>query len=190
MYDVSSGSIKIDNIEIKKVNLKDLRKSIGYIPQDSFLFSDSIENNIKFGKQNSSHNEVIKAAKIADVDKNIKKFKKGYKTILGERGINLSGGQKQRISIARAIIKEPKILLLDDCLSAVDTETEKRILGNLQNLMKNLTTIIVSHRISCAKNADNILVMERGEIVQQGTHDELIKINGYYKSSYKKQLNK
>lgn len=190
MYDVSSGSIKIDNIEIKKVNLKDLRKSIGYIPQDSFLFSDSIENNIKFGKQNSSHNEVIKAAKIADVDKNIKKFKKGYKTILGERGINLSGGQKQRISIARAIIKEPKILLLDDCLSAVDTETEKRILGNLQNLMKNLTTIIVSHRISCAKNADNILVMERGEIVQQGTHDELIKINGYYKSLYKKQLNK
>lgn len=190
MYDVSSGSIKIDNIEIKKVNLKDLRKSIGYIPQDSFLFSDSIENNIKFGRENSSHNEVIKAAKIADVDKNIKKFKKGYKTILGERGINLSGGQKQRISIARAIIKEPKILLLDDCLSAVDTETEKRILGNLQNLMKNLTTIIVSHRISCAKNADNILVMERGEIVQQGTHDELIKINGYYKSLYKKQLNK
>ena len=190
MYDVSSGSIKIDNIEIKKVNLKDLRKSIGYITQDSFLFSDSIENNIKFGRENSSHNEVIKAAKIADVDKNIKKFKKGYKTILGERGINLSGGQKQRISIARAIIKEPKILLLDDCLSAVDTETEKRILGNLQNLMKNLTTIIVSHRISCAKNADNILVMERGEIVQQGTHDELIKINGYYKSLYKKQLNK
>ena len=189
MYNVSSGSIKIDNIEIKKVNLKDLRKSIGYIPQDSFLFSDSIENNIKFGKENSSHNEVIKAAKIADVDINIKKFKKGYKTILGERGINLSGGQKQRISIARAIIKEPKILLLDDCLSAVDTETEKRILENLQNLMKNLTTIIVSHRISCAKNADNILVMERGQIVQQGTHQELIKINGYYRSLYKKQLN-
>ena len=190
MYNVSSGSIKIDNIEIEKVNLKELRKSIGYIPQDSFLFSDSIENNIKFGNENSSYNEVVKAAKIADVDKNIKKFKKGYKTILGERGINLSGGQKQRISIARAIIKEPKILLLDDCLSAVDTETEKKILRNLKNLMKNLTTIIVSHRISCAKNANNILVMERGEIVQQGTHDELIKINGYYKSLHKKQLNK
>ncbi len=190
MYDVSSGSIKIDNIEIEKVNLKELRKSIGYIPQDSFLFSDSIENNIKFGNENSSYNEVVKAAKIADVDKNIKKFKKGYKTILGERGINLSGGQKQRISIARAIIKEPKILLLDDCLSAVDTETEKKILRNLKSLMKNLTTIIVSHRISCAKNANNILVMERGEIVQQGTHDELIKINGYYKSLHKKQLNK
>ena len=190
MYNVSSGSIKIDNVEIEKVNLKELRKSIGYIPQDSFLFSDSIENNIKFGNENSSYNEVVKAAKIADVDKNIKKFKKGYKTILGERGINLSGGQKQRISIARAIIKEPKILLLDDCLSAVDTETEKKILRNLKNLMKSLTTIIVSHRISCAKNANNILVMERGEIVQQGTHDELIKINGYYKSLHKKQLNK
>jgi len=187
-YDCSKGSVEIDNIDIKKINLTELRNSIGYVPQDPFLFSDTIENNIKFGKKNATHEEIIFVAKKAVVHKNIIKFKKGYKTVLGERGINLSGGQKQRISIARAFIKEPKILLLDDCLSAVDTETEEEILNNIALLRKNKTTIIVSHRISSAKNADHIIILDKGKIIQEGAHNKLIKIDGYYKKLYKKQL--
>ena len=149
---------------------------------------DSILNNIKFGKENASNEEVFEAAKKASVHKNIIGFNKGYKTILGERGITLSGGQKQRVSIARAIIKDPQILLLDDCLSAVDTETEERILNNIDALLNDKTTIIVSHRISSAKNATKIIVLEEGKIMQQGTHNELIKLEGYYKELYAKQL--
>jgi len=188
LYEVDNGQLKVNNKNIKDLNISSLRGSIGYVPQDAFLFSDSILNNIKFGKENASNEEVFEAAKKASVHENIIGFNKGYKTILGERGITLSGGQKQRVSIARAIIKDPQILLLDDCLSAVDTETEEQILNNIETLLKNKTTIIVSHRISSAKNAHKIIVMEEGEIIQQGTHNELIKLEGYYKELYAKQL--
>jgi len=188
LYEVDNGQLKVNNKNIKDLNISSLRGSIGYVPQDAFLFSDSILNNIKFGKENASNEEVFEAAKKASVHENIISFNKGYKTILGERGITLSGGQKQRVSIARAIIKDPQILLLDDCLSAVDTETEEQILNNIESLLKNKTTIIVSHRISSAKNAHKIIVMEEGEIIQQGTHNELIKLEGYYKELYAKQL--
>jgi ATP-binding cassette subfamily B protein len=188
MYDVSDGKIKIDNHEIKTLNLFDLRNSIGIVPQDAFLFSDSIKNNIKFGKEDASIDEVMTAAKNAVVHDNIMGFKKQYETILGERGITLSGGQKQRVSIARAIIKNPPILLFDDCLSAVDTETEEAILSNLNTICKDKTTIIVSHRVSSAKNADKIIIIEDGKIIQQGTHNQLINQEGYYASLYLKQL--
>lgn len=188
LYEVDKGQLKVNNKNIKDLNISSLRGSIGYVPQDAFLFSDSILNNIKFGKENASNEEVFEAAKKASVHENIIGFNKGYKTILGERGITLSGGQKQRVSIARAIIKDPQILLLDDCLSAVDTETEEQILNNIETLLKNKTTIIVSHRISSAKNAHKIIVMKEGEIIQQGTHNELIKLEGYYKELYAKQL--
>ena len=188
LYDVENGQLIINDKNIKDLNLFDLRNSIGYVPQDAFLFSDSIINNIKFGKENATEDEVFKAAKAAAVHKNIIEFKKGYQTILGERGITLSGGQKQRVSIARALIKSPQILLLDDCLSAVDTETEEKIINNLESITNDKTTIIVSHRISSAKKADKIIVLDEGEIIQQGTHNELIKQVGYYKDLYTKQL--
>jgi len=187
LYDIDAGSITINNTEITQLNLDDLRNSIGYVPQDAFLFSDSIKNNIRFGKEEATDDDVIEAAKNAQVHKNIIKFNEGYNTVLGERGITLSGGQKQRVSIARAIIKSPKILLFDDCLSAVDTETEEKILKNINKLSKGKTTIIVSHRISSAKNADKIIVLENGKIVQKGNHDSLINLEGYYKDLYLKQ---
>ena len=188
MYNCTSGSIEIDDKNIENINLYDLRNSIGYVPQDPFLFSDSIINNIKFGNNNASDEEVKQAAEKAVVHKNIIKFSMGYDTVLGERGITLSGGQKQRISIARAFIKTPRILMLDDCLSAVDTETEEEILENLELITKDRTTLIVSHRISSVKNADAIMVIDKGQIIQQGTHNELISKEGYYKALYKKQL--
>ena len=189
LYDVENGEILIDGKNIQKLNLDDLRKTLGYVPQDAFLFSDSIKNNIKFGKSDATDAEIFEAAKNASVHKNIVGFSKGYDTILGERGITLSGGQKQRVSIARAIIHDPNILLFDDCLSAVDTETEEEILGNLFKISKNKTTIIVSHRISSAKNADKIIILEDGFVKQAGTHSELINQPGYYKELYAKQLN-
>lgn len=188
LYDIDTGTILIDETPIDRVNLTDLRDSIGYVPQDAFLFSDTIKNNIKFGKEDATDEEVINAAKNSDVHKNITGFSKGYDTILGERGITLSGGQKQRISIARAIIKSPKILLFDDCLSAVDTETEEKILKNLNKVSKDKTTVIVSHRISSAKNADHIIVLDNGEIIQRGNHETLLNSKGYYKDLYLKQL--
>jgi ATP-binding cassette subfamily B protein len=188
LYDVTNGTILIDGIPIQEVHLFDLRNSIGIVPQDAFLFSDTIKNNIKFGKEDATEEEVIAAAKKAVVHDNIKKFTKKYDTILGERGITLSGGQKQRVSIARALIKNPEILLLDDCLSAVDTETEEIILSNLLEYCKNKTTIIVSNRVSSAKNADNIIIIEDGEIIQQGSHNQLVNQDGYYKELYLKQL--
>ena len=188
MYNATKGNITIDDISIKNVNLHSLRDSIGYVPQDPFLFSDTLNNNIKFGKNNATNQEVVQAAKDAAVHNNIINFSKGYDTILGERGITLSGGQKQRVSIARAFIKSPQILLLDDCLSAVDTETEEQILNTIEKISKNTTTIIVSHRISSVKNADHIIVLEDGQIIQEGTHNQLVRKNGYYKTLYKKQL--
>ena len=188
MYDINDGSITIDGEKIDEVNLYDLRNSIGIVPQDAFLFSDTIKNNIKFGKENATEEEVVRAAKQAVVHDNIINFNNQYETILGERGITLSGGQKQRVSIARAIIKDPKILLFDDCLSAVDTETEEQILNNLLQISKHKTTIIVSHRISSAKNADKIIILENGKIIQEGSHNQLVNQEGYYSELYLKQL--
>ena len=188
LYDVEGHQLAVDDTPIKNLHLKSLRTSIGYVPQDAFLFSDSIGNNIKYGKENATDKEVIAAATVAAVHKNIEGFSKGYDTILGERGITLSGGQKQRVSIARAIIKDPQILLFDDCLSAVDTETEEEILQNLNLISQNKTTIIVSHRVSSAKNADSIIILDEGTIIQKGSHSELMHQEGYYKELYSKQL--
>jgi ATP-binding cassette subfamily B multidrug efflux pump len=188
LYDTSSGEILIDDEPIKNIDLTSLRESIGAVPQDAFLFSDSIKNNIKFGKEDATDQEIIDIAKDAVVHENIMGFSKKYDTVLGERGITLSGGQKQRVSIARALIKKPQIYLFDDCLSAVDTETEEEILSNLKKASKNRTTLIVSHRVSSAKNADKILVLDDGRLIQEGTHDELNTREGYYKDLYQKQL--
>lgn len=188
LYDIKDGEISIDDQNIKGLNLHDLRESIAVVPQDAFLFSDSIKNNIKFGKENATDEEVMEAAKKAVVHNNIMGFNHQYDTLIGERGITLSGGQKQRVSIARAIIKDSRILLLDDCLSAVDTETEEAILNNLLEFCKDKTTILVSHRVSSAKNADKIIILDDGKIIQQGTHNQLVNQDGYYKELYTKQL--
>ncbi len=188
LYDVQKGQYLLDGIPAKQQHLDDLRGAIGYVPQDAFLFSESIADNIRFGAKDASKDAIENAAKTAYVHHNIEGFDKGYDTILGERGITLSGGQKQRVSIARALIKNPKILLLDDCLSAVDTETEEAILSSLSKIKEQKTTVIVSHRVSTVKNASKILVMDQGHIIQQGTHNELIKTEGYYKELYEKQL--
>jgi len=188
LYNIDNGDITIDNKKIEEVNIKSLRSQIGYVPQDIFLFSDSIENNIKFGSVNSSTKEVIEVSKISDIHSDILGFKNKYKTILGERGVNLSGGQKQRISIARALIRKPKLLIFDDCLSAVDTETEENIINSLNNLDYSTTSIIVSHRISSIKNANKIIVLNNGQIEEIGTHAELMEKKGYYKQTYEQQL--
>ena len=187
IYDPINGEILIDNTNIKNINIKELKNSIGYVPQSTFLFSESIEKNIKFGKNNASLNEVEIAAKNACLSSDIDMFKDGFKTLLGERGVNLSGGQKQRLAIARAIIKRPKILILDDSLSAVDTETEEKILSNINNISKNITLIIATHRISSAKNCDKILIINNGKVLEYGSHHELIKKNGYYSKTLLKQ---
>jgi ATP-binding cassette subfamily B protein len=188
LYDVTSGEILIDDTPLKQLNIDSLRQAIGAVPQDAFLFSDSIKNNIKFGKENATDEEVVEAAKDAAVHQNIMGFSKSYGTVLGERGITLSGGQKQRVSIARALIKNPQIYLFDDCLSAVDTETEEEILNNLKQASQDKTTLIVSHRVSSAKNADKVLVLKDGELLQEGTHDQLNQKEGYYRELYVTQL--
>ncbi|WCC43116.1 ABC transporter ATP-binding protein [Tenacibaculum finnmarkense] len=188
LYDVSKGAVLIDGKNIKDCNLYDVRNQIGFVPQDPFLFSDSLENNIKFGKEDATKQEIIQAAKNAVIHDNIINFKNGYQTVLGERGVTLSGGQKQRTAIARAIIKTPKILIFDDCLSAVDTETEQQILSNLDRISKDKTSIIISHSVSSVKNADKIIVLDAGKVIQQGVHNQLIKVAGYYKELYEQQL--
>jgi len=182
LYDADSGQVLVDGENIQQINLNAYRSAIGYVPQEVFLFSDTISNNISFSTSISDDNveAVSRAASNAQVAKNIEGFTKGYDTRVGERGITLSGGQKQRISIARAIIKEPKILIFDDCLSAVDTETEEKILSNLKPIMKGKTTMIISHRVSSVKHCDNIIVLEDGVILEQGKHDELIAKKGVY----------
>jgi ATP-binding cassette subfamily B protein len=188
MYDPSAGSVLIDGIDLTEQNLHELRKHIGVVPQDPFLFSDTIGNNIKFGVENANQEQIEQAAKDAVIHENIQGFKEKYNTILGERGMTVSGGQKQRISIARALIKNPEILIFDDCFSAVDTETEEQILTNLKTISADKTTLIVSHRISSAKYADKIIVIEDGKIIQEGTHTKLIEKEGYYKELYQQQL--
>ena len=187
LYDATSGEVLIDNKSIQKLNLESLRSSIGFVPQDAFLFSDSIKNNIKFGDENATDEDIVNAAINAGIHENIEGFKDKYNTMVGERGVTLSGGQKQRISIARAIIGKPKILIFDDCLSAVDTKTEEIILSNLNKISKEVTTIIISHRISSVKNADAIIVLDKGAISQKGTHNSLLKQNGYYKDIFEQQ---
>ena len=188
LYNIDNGKIIVDTKNINSINIRSLRSQIGYVPQDVFLFSDTIENNIKFGSISSTNKEVIDACKIADIHNDIIGFQNKYKTVLGERGVNLSGGQKQRISIARALIRKPKLLIFDDCLSAVDTETEENIIKSLNNLNYSTTSIIVSHRISSIKNANKIIVLNNGTIEEFGTHDELMNKNGYYKQTYNQQL--
>ncbi len=188
LYDPQDGKVLIDNTDVKDLNLDSVRQSIGFVPQESFLFSDTIKNNIKFGDENATDEEIEEAAKNAYIHHNIVTFNEGYNTFVGERGVTLSGGQKQRVSIARAIIKNPNILIFDDCLSAVDTETEEIILGNLQRISSNKTTIIVSHRISSVKHADKIIVIEDGKIIQEGTHNQLVTKSGYYKDLFEQQL--
>ena len=188
LYDCTDGEIRIDGNPIKELKLDALRSNIGAVPQEAFLFSDTLENNIRFGDQEASLEKIEEYARKAVVHENIMGFNKQYQTMLGERGITLSGGQKQRVSIARALIREPQIYLFDDCLSAVDTETEEEILSNLQNESKNRTTFLVSHRVSSARHADHILVLDQGSIIQSGTHDELLAIPGYYKDLYEEQL--
>ena len=188
LFDVDNGKILLDDCEIKDLDITNFRRQIGYVPQDVFLFSDTIENNILFGTEDKKFKDVEEASRNADLIRNINSFPNKYKTKVGERGITLSGGQKQRVSIARAIIKKPKILILDDCLSAVDTKTENVILENLKSIMSETTSIIISHRISSVKLAKKILVIEEGKIIEKGTHKELLSIKGHYFNLYNNQI--
>jgi ATP-binding cassette, subfamily B, multidrug efflux pump len=188
MYDISSGSLKIDGQSIQRYNLSYLRSQIGFVPQDVFLFSDSIRNNIAFGNPDMNEEKIIQAAKNADLLNNIADLPNGFDTRVGERGITLSGGQKQRVSIARAVAREPKILILDDALSAVDTKTENTILEAMAKIMKGRTSLIISHRVSSAKLASKIIVLLDGSIIEQGSHEDLLEKNGAYKGIFDQQL--
>jgi ATP-binding cassette subfamily B protein len=188
LYDITGGELFIDGIDIRKIPLEVLRSNIGFVPQETFLFSETIAENIRYGVDNNLEEDLNMAAEISQIAKEVMEFPKQYETMIGERGITLSGGQKQRSSIARAIMRNPKILILDDALSAVDTYTEERILHRLHEFMKDRTSIIISHRISTVKDADLIVVLQNGEIGERGTHDELVAINGIYADLHRKQL--
>ena len=188
IYDASPGTVLIDGRPIREFPLELLRKNIGFVPQETFLFSDSIRENIAFGAQDATDADVRRVAEAANIATDIESFPEGYSTLVGERGLTLSGGQKQRTAIARALIRNPRILVLDDALSSVDTQTEDRILNHLREIMQGRTTIFISHRVSTVRNADRIAVLHDGHIVEYGTHDELIDRNGYYTELYNKQL--
>jgi ATP-binding cassette subfamily B multidrug efflux pump len=188
LYDPTEGTISVDEIPLKEYEVHYIRQQMGYVPQDVFLFSDTIANNVRFGTNDLPFQKIEQAVTDADLHQNIIDFPDGFETRLGERGITLSGGQKQRLSIARAIARDPKILILDDCLSAVDTNTENIILNNLKRIMENRTSVIISHRVSSAKLADKIVVLDEGKVMEQGTHDSLMRANGVYKELYEKQL--
>jgi ATP-binding cassette subfamily B multidrug efflux pump len=187
MYDATDGRIELDGVDIQQISLKTIREQISYVPQDVFLFSDTVENNIRFGLQKAGHEMVVKAAGQASVSKEIAGFSGQYQTMIGERGVTLSGGQKQRISIARALIKDPGLVIFDDCLSAVDARTEKEIIGNLNEYLNDKTAIIITHRIFSLFSFDKIVVLEDGEMVEQGTHHELLGLKGYYAGLYTRQ---
>ena len=190
-YDVQSGSILIDGKPIQSINLPAFRDQTGVVPQEVFLFSESIRENLRFGVNENEINEedLIEVCKLTHVYHNIQDFPDQFDTILGERGVNLSGGQKQRIGIARALLKNPSLLILDDCLSAVDTETEEIILSNLEKGKNDRTTILISHRISTIRNATKIIVIQNGERIESGTHEELLNLKGCYFEMHEQQLN-
>src|SRR5690606_35772522 len=188
MYDVQGGAIRVGGYDIRKLPLQAYRSQIGFVPQDVFLFSETIGNNIAFGLDTVDSEAVENAARQAAVYHNIAAFEKGFETTIGERGITLSGGQKQRVSIARALIKKPQILIFDDCLSAVDTRTEEEILRNLSVAMAGKSTIFIAHRVSTIKDADHILVLDQGRVIEQGSHEELLALGGSYHELYEKQL--
>jgi ATP-binding cassette, subfamily B, multidrug efflux pump len=188
IYDAEPGSVLIDGEPVRDYPLADLRRNIGFVPQETFLFSETIRENIAFGVQKASDPQVSWAAEAANIAADIEGFPDKYKTLVGERGITLSGGQKQRTAIARALIRNPRILILDDALSSVDTHTEDKILNHLREVMHGRTTIFISHRVSTVRNADRIAVLHGGRIVELGNHDELLALNGYYTDLYNKQL--
>jgi ATP-binding cassette, subfamily B, multidrug efflux pump len=188
IYDAGPGMVLIDGRPIRDYSLATLRKNIGFVPQETFLFSDRIRENISMGVDSASDRQIHDAAEAANIAADIEAFPEGYQTLVGERGITLSGGQKQRTAIARALIRNPRILVLDDALSSVDTHTEDKILNHLRDVMQGRTTIFISHRVSTVRNADRIAVLHGGRIVELGTHDELLSLNGYYSDLYNKQL--
>ncbi|MFQ5789259.1 MAG: ABC transporter ATP-binding protein [Acidobacteriota bacterium] len=188
LYDATEGQVLVDGIDVRKLPLGRLRQAVGFVPQESFLFSEKVGENIAFGREEASSEEVVQAASIAGLAGDIADFPAGYDTMVGERGITLSGGQRQRATIARALMTDPRILILDDALSSVDTETEERILSQLRGVIRERTTLLVSHRISTIKDADLIVVLDEGEIVEKGTHDQLLARHGHYASLYRKQL--
>jgi len=188
LWEAPPGTLFIDGRPIREYPLETLRRGIGYVPQDTFLFSETIRENIAFGVEDSTEEHVLEAAEIASISGEILSFPARFDTMVGERGITLSGGQKQRTSLARAILRQPRILVLDDSLSSVDTDTEERILRRLRDVMRQRTTILIAHRISTVKGADQIVVMREGQVVERGTHEELLALGGYYADLYQKQL--
>jgi ATP-binding cassette, subfamily B, multidrug efflux pump len=188
LYEAPEGSILVDGVPIRQIPLATLREQIGFVPQETFLFSDTLRENVKFGAPSASDAEVEQAADTSNILPDIRDFPKGFETLVGERGLTLSGGQKQRTAIARAVVRDPRILILDDALSSVDTQTEEKILSRLAGVMRGRTTLLISHRVSTIRNADEIVVLHDGQIVERGTHEELLGLNGYYTELYNKQL--
>jgi ATP-binding cassette subfamily B multidrug efflux pump len=187
LFDVGSGEIRIDGQDIRKLSLHELRRTMGYVPQDPFLFSTSLRRNLAFGRDEYSEEELTRAIKIAKLDRDLEIFPQGLDTMVGERGVTLSGGQKQRATLARALIMDPPVLILDDCLSSVDAQTEAEILHGLRSILKEKTCLIISHRISAVKEADEILVLDEGKIIERGNHDELVRQEGVYAELYRQQ---
>src|SRR5699024_9749434 len=188
LYVIDKNKVILDGNYSNEINFKDFKDRIGYVPQMHMIFSDTIENNIKFSNPNASEKEINEAIKLADFDKDIEEFPQGLETVTGEKGISLSGGQKQRLAIARALVKDPEILILDDAMSAVDANTEKNILDNLKRSRKNKTTIIISHRISQVQNCDNIIILKDGKIEEKGNHEDLMAYDSWYKKQYYNQI--
>jgi ATP-binding cassette subfamily B protein len=188
LWEAPAGTLFIDGRSIREYPLQELRRAMGYVPQDTFLFSETVRENIAFGVADAAEGQVREAAEIASISGEIQSFPQQFDTMVGERGVTLSGGQKQRTSLARAVVRQPRILILDDSLSSVDTDTEERILRRLREVMRQRTTILISHRVSTVKDADQIIVMRDGRIIERGTHDELLALGGYYADLHQKQL--